>query len=255
MGAINYPQTIWLVRHGESAGNVARQTAEARGSLKVKMPQRDIDVPLSDLGERQSRAVGKWFGVLSDEEKPTVVISSPYLRTRETTKLLLASAGYDLKSLVSLTDERLREKEFGIFDRLTKHGVKEKYPEQYEMRNALGKFYHRPPGGESWCDVILRLRSAVNSLRLEFAGERILIVTHEVVVSCFRYLLESMTEEELLTIDRERDVANCSVTSYEFDISAGKQGGMRLSLSNFVEPLEAIGEKVTNQPDLPIAPK
>jgi hypothetical protein len=31
------------------------------------------------------------------------------------------------------------------------------HPEQAEMRTRLGKFYHRPPSGESWCDVILRL--------------------------------------------------------------------------------------------------
>jgi broad specificity phosphatase PhoE len=250
----NFPKTIWLVRHGESAGNVARQEAEAHRSLKVKLPQRDIDVPLSSLGERQARALGKWFAGLGDEEKPTVVISSPYVRTRETTRLMLEETGIDLEKMAFITDERLREKEFGIFDRLTKQGVREKYPEQYEMRNALGKFYHRPPGGESWCDVTLRLRSMVNSLRLEFAGERVLIVTHEVVISCFRYLLENLTEEELLAIDRAHDIANCSITSYEFDSTSNRQS-MKLALSNHTAHLEEIGEEITKQPDKPIAPK
>jgi broad specificity phosphatase PhoE len=250
----NFPKTIWLVRHGESAGNVARQEAEAHRSLKVKLPQRDIDVPLSSLGERQARALGKWFAGLGDEEKPTVVISSPYVRTRETVRLMLEETGIDLEKTAFITDERLREKEFGIFDRLTKQGVREKYPEQYEMRNALGKFYHRPPGGESWCDVILRLRSMVNSLRLEFAGERVLIVTHEVVISCFRYLLENLTEEELLAIDRAHDVANCSITSYEFDSTSNKQK-MKLALSNYTTHLEEVGEEITTQPDKPFAPK
>jgi broad specificity phosphatase PhoE len=249
-----FPKTIWLVRHGESAGNVARQEAEARGSLKVKLPQRDIDVPLSSRGERQASALGKWFASVADEEKPTVVISSPYVRTRETARLLLEEAGVDWQKIVFITDERLREKEFGIFDRLTKQGVREKYPEQYEMRNALGKFYHRPPGGESWCDVILRLRSMVNSLRLEFTGERVLIVTHEVVISCFRYLIENMTEEELLAIDRAHDVANCSITSYEFDPTSNRQN-MKLSLLNYTQHLEKIGEEITKQPDKPFAPK
>lgn len=248
----NYPRTIWLVRHGESAGNVARHEAEARGSLKIKQPQRDIDVPLSLLGERQAIDAGKWFAGLSNDEKPTVVISSPYVRTRETTRLLLENANLDL---IAITDERLREKEFGIFDMLTKQGVREKYPDQYEMRNALGKFYHRPPGGESWCDVILRLRSMVNSLRLEFTGERVLIVTHEVVVSCFRYLLENMTEEELLEIDSAHDIANCSITSYVFNSDSGKHGAMKLELSNYIEHLKEVGEEITTSPDKPVAPK
>jgi hypothetical protein len=56
-------------------------------------------------------------------------------------------------------DERLREKEFGLLDRLTRHGIQQKYPELHEQRAHVGKFYFRRPGGESWCDVILRLRS------------------------------------------------------------------------------------------------
>jgi probable phosphoglycerate mutase len=47
-------------------------------------------------------------------------------------------------------DERLREKEFGILDRLTRAGIEEQFPDQAEFRRLLGKFYHRPPGGESW---------------------------------------------------------------------------------------------------------
>jgi broad specificity phosphatase PhoE len=243
------------VRHGESAGNVARHEAEASGRLKVRIPQRDIDAPLSPLGQRQARVVGQWFGNLAREEQPTIILSSPYLRTRETTELLLDASGIDAKALIVLTDERLREREFGIFDRLTKQGVKEKYPEQHEMRNAIGKFYHRPPGGESWCDVILRLRSVVDTVALEYRRERVLIVTHEVVINCFRYLLEKMTEEEILAVDNASDIANCSITSYRFDQEAGRQGAMKLVQWNFTGPLESVGEEITTTTDKPIAPK
>ena len=46
-------------------------------------------------------------------------------------------------------DERLREREFGILDRLTHAGIAEKYPEQAEMRRLLGKFYPPRPAGDS----------------------------------------------------------------------------------------------------------
>ena len=81
----------------------------------------------------------------------------------------------------------------------------------------MGKFYHRPPGGESWCDVILRLRSALDTISLHHSGCRVLIVGHQVVVLCLRYLLENMTEQKILEIDAEGDVANCSVTEYGLD--------------------------------------
>ena len=73
-------------------------------------------------------------------------------------------------------DEHLREKEFGILDRLTKIGITEKYPELSEQRGHVGKFYFRPPGGESWCDVILRLRSLLEMTTREYAGQRVLVV-------------------------------------------------------------------------------
>ncbi|WP_398471741.1 hypothetical protein [Tardiphaga sp.] len=38
---------------------------------------------------------------------------------------------------------------------------------------------------------MLRLRSVLDSVSLHYAGERVLIVAHQVVVLCLRYLLES----------------------------------------------------------------
>lgn len=244
------------MRHGQSAGNVARETAEATGQPIINLPIRDVDVPLSLLGERQASALGRWFATLPEEERPTVVFSSPYLRAQETARLTLDAAGMDLNSDVTyVTDERLREKEFGVFDRLTKEGVEQKYPEQAVMRSMLGKFYHRPPGGESWCDVILRLRSVIDTITRDYRAERVLIVCHQVVVSCFRYLIERMSEEEIMAIDQAKNVANCSVTSYEFDPTLGRRGKLTLRLFNFVVPLEESGEEITRQPDAPIAVK
>jgi broad specificity phosphatase PhoE len=250
-----WPDMLWIVRHGESAGNVARDAAEAAGHHLIDIPTRDVDVPLSSLGERQSAALGRWFAAMPEVERPTVVLTSPYVRARETTDIALAQAGIIPDDVSYVVDERLREKEFGILDRLTKFGIREKYPEQAEIRSALGKFYHRPPGGESWCDVILRLRNVIDTLTREYRSERVLVVAHSVVVFCFRYLLERMTENQILGIDREVDVANCSVTAYAYDPSIGKNGKLALRLFNFVAPLEEAGERVTTERDVPVAPK
>jgi broad specificity phosphatase PhoE len=152
-----------------------------------------------------------------------------------------------------LIDERLREKEFGVLDRLTRRGIQEEFPDQAEFRRLLGKFYHRPPAGESWCDVILRLRSALDTISLHHCGRRVLIVSHQVVVLCLRYLLENMTEEQILAIDREGDVANCSVTEYVFNPDSGKIGAMELRRYNFVAPLREAGAPVTVEPDQNVA--
>ncbi|HEX8708666.1 MAG TPA: histidine phosphatase family protein [Pyrinomonadaceae bacterium] len=254
-GEQKWPDMLWVVRHGESAGNVARDAAEAAGLPVIDIAHRDVDVPLSPLGERQAAALGQWFGAMPAEERPSVVLVSPYVRARETARLVLKAAGIERGELTFIADERLREKEFGILDRLTGVGIRQKYPEQAEARTALGKFYYRPPGGESWCDVILRLRSVIDTITRDYRRERVLVVSHQVVVNCFRYLLERMTEEEILAHDRAEEIANCSVTSYGFDPQRGKRGKLALNLFNFVAPLEEAGEKVTTKSDVPIAPK
>ncbi len=250
-----WPDALFIVRHGQSAGNVARDAAEAAGLHAIDIPTRDVDVPLSALGEQQAAALGRWFGVMPTDERPTVALTSPYLRARETARLALHAAG--LGDIRLVVDERLREKEFGIIDRLTKLGITQKFPEEALRYAHLGKFYYRPPGGESWCDVILRLRSVIDSLAIEYCRERVLIVGHQVMVYCFRYLLECLTEEEILAIDRQENVANCSVTSYAFDPAQERRGSgaLTLRLFNFVAPLEEAGAEVTRKPDVPIAPK
>lgn len=248
-----WPQVIWIVRHGQSAGNVARDAAEAAGAPVIDLAHRDVDVPLSALGERQATALGEWFGRMPSEERPTVVLCSPYVRARETAKLIARAARLD-EDAQPVADERLREKEFGILDRLTVHGIRAKYPELAEQRSHVGKFYFRPPGGESWCDVILRLRGVLDMITREYRGERVLIVAHQVTVSCFRYLLERMDEHQILGIDRAGDIPNCGVTSYEFDSARGRRGKLVLTLTDFVAPLEEAGEPVTVEKDATVAP-
>ncbi len=254
-GEQKWPDVLWIVRHGESAGNVARDAALAARLPVIDIPHRDVDVPLSPLGERQAIALGRWFGQMPEEERPSVVLTSPYRRARHTADLVRETARLDPDETSFVVDERLREKEFGILDRLTKYGIEAQYPEQAEFRRLLGKFYHRPPGGESWCDVILRLRSIVDTITRDYREERVLIVCHSVVVLCLRYLLERMTEEEILAIDRADEVANCSVTAYEFDPDRGKRGKLALRFYNFVAPLEEAGEEITKEPDAKVAVK
>jgi broad specificity phosphatase PhoE len=250
-----WPDRLYIVRHGESAGNVAREAANVAGNRTIDIDVRDVDVPLSELGEQQAEALGRWFASLPPERTPNIILTSPYLRARHTAEIVAASAGLSRDKYTLVVDERLREKEFGVLDRLTKVGIEAYHPDQAEFRRLLGKFYHRPPGGESWCDVILRLRSAIEMISREYCGERVLLVGHSVVVLCLRYLIEHMTEEQILRIDRENEIANCSVTSYQHDPSVKPKGQLRLELFNFVAPLEEAGAPVTSEPDAKVAAK
>ena len=235
---------LWVVRHGESAGNVARDRAEASGAASIDIEGRDVDVALSALGERQARAVGRWFAERPALERPTLILASPFTRAAQTAELVARGIGD--AALRCVHDERLREKELGSLNRLTRAGVLAKYPHEAEQRALIGKFYYRPPGGESWCDVVLRLRAVLDHVQLFHAEDRVLLVTHQVVVLCARYILEKLSEAQLLAIDQQGDVANCALTSY---LPHPSGTGVALTAYNFVAPLDEAGAAVTDAPD------
>ncbi|HTD60400.1 MAG TPA: histidine phosphatase family protein [Gemmatimonadaceae bacterium] len=231
-----WPTVLWIVRHGESAGNIAREAALAARRLSTGIDIRDVDVPLSPRGEQQAAALGHWFRVQPPDGQPTMLLTSPYERAHRTATILVSAAGFDHVPI--WIDERLREKEFGVLDGLTGDGIVARQPEQATLRRFLGKFYHRPPGGESWTDVILRLRTLIDTISHEYPGERLLIVAHSVVVLCFRYILEHMTESELLALDVGEEVANGSLTTYVLDPHQGRRGALVLKGFNFVPAWE-----------------
>jgi len=250
MHSQTWPTTLWITRHGQSAGNVARDIAEESRAAVIDIAHRDVDVPLSALGVQQAQALGRWMVSLPSNQKPNVLLCSPYVRAITTADVMLEAAGMSRNDVYFSLDERLREKEFGILDRLTRYGIQQKYPELDEQRQQVGKFYFRPPGGESWCDVILRLRGVMDTLALDYPQQRVMIIAHQVIVNCFRYLLDGLTEQQILEIDREGDVPNCGVTSYRFDASVGVKGKLILEAANFVQPLLEEGTTVTTQPDV-----
>jgi broad specificity phosphatase PhoE len=195
---------IWLVRHGESVANVAAGRAERDGDPVIDIELRDADVPLTRLGEKQAAALGTW---LADHEPPVAVWSSPYLRARETARIALSSAELPLTPRV---DERLRDRELGVLDRVTSHGLIVNHPDEAARRRYLGKFWYRPPGGESWADVALRLRSVFE--QIERGEGVVLVVAHDVVVTLAVSVLLGLEEHESLDLAARRAVGNATVT-------------------------------------------
>jgi broad specificity phosphatase PhoE len=231
------PVELTLVRHGESLGNQADSAARDAGAERLDLDERDADVALSDTGREQADAVAAWVKGAGSMGPPTLVISSPYRRAAETARRTASALGVDL-----VLDERLRERDLGVFDGLTGVGIRARYPEEAERRTKLGKFYYQPPSGESWADVSLRVRSLLADLRQGFDGERLWLFTHQAVIMSFRYVLEGLDEEELLDIDREVRIPNASLTTYRRD-------GKRLELVSFADTaaVDAADADVTHE--------
>jgi broad specificity phosphatase PhoE len=225
---------LWLIRHGESEGNVAASRAEQAGAATIDLEARDADVALSPRGREQARALRTWLEPL--EESIDECWVSPYRRARQTLELAFEDAP---ELPATLIDERLRDRELGILDLLTARGVQERHPEEAARRRHLGKFYHRPPGGESWADVALRLRSFLDDA-LARPADTALLVAHDAVVMLVLYVLLRLDEAELLEFAAGNTVRNASVTELVRDGSA-----WRLQTFSSVEHLAREGADIT----------
>lgn len=203
------PQEITLVRHGESVGNRADAAAREARAERLELDARDADVELSPTGREQADALAQWLADADDHHRPSTVLSSPYRRAAETAQRALR--GHDVEVLL---DERLRERDLGVLDGLTGRGIRAQHPDEAARRQKLGKFYYQPPSGESWADVVLRVRSLLDDLRHGYDGERLWIFTHQAVIMGFRYALEGIDERSLLDIDADHPIPNASFTRY-----------------------------------------
>ena len=237
-------QWLGVVRHGQSTGNVIAQDAESGGLEAIDIPERDADVPLSDTGREQAEALGRWLAGLDQDDRPAIAVVSPYLRARQTAEAALA--GTDIEVVV---DERLRDRELGVLDLLTGRGVAARLPDEAARRTRLGKFYYRPPGGESWADVLLRLRTLLRELREDHPDGRVLLFAHEATVLLVRYLAERLSEAELMAVARSNTIANASISSWR-----RVDGELKPESFNHVEHLHREGAPPTRQEDVNAEP-
>ncbi|GGN04943.1 broad specificity phosphatase PhoE [Actinoplanes campanulatus] len=220
-----------LVRHGQSLANVAFTAANAEGLLEAAVSGRDAEVPLTETGEEQAAAVGKWLAALPEEHRPEAVITSPYLRARETWRIAAASSGLDLPA--PRTDDRLVDRLMGELELLTHAAVAARYPDEAARRAEAGEFEYVPPGGESFADIAIRLKSFLDDLHTDHAGQRVIVVAHDAVVLMMRAVIEQLSWDEVLEVEREAgNVRNASITRFD-----GGSGELTLDRYNVIDHL------------------
>lgn len=163
---------LWAVRHGQSTANVAFAEAERTGSADLPVVGRDSDVPLSALGRAQARTLAGWLAGHAPGTGPDLVVCSPYARARQTWDAMAGPAS-DVPVLV---DERLRDREMGVFELHPPTALEARAPAEAARRALLGEWSYRPPGGEALADVALRVRDLTTELAGAAAGRRVLLV-------------------------------------------------------------------------------
>jgi broad specificity phosphatase PhoE len=138
---------FYFVRHGETAWNAERRL------------QGQLDVPLNDVGRRQSRQCGDILRTLLDARGGTPVdftyISSPLSRARETMEIMRTALGLPPEGYA--TDGRLAELSFGRWEGLTYREVRALDRSVLAVRDR-DKWNFAPPDGESYARLLVRVR-------------------------------------------------------------------------------------------------
>ncbi|MBI4991705.1 MAG: histidine phosphatase family protein [Candidatus Harrisonbacteria bacterium] len=210
---------------------LARQLAE-KLKEKCDVGVSDPETPLSPEGHRQALETGKGLSVHS--RLPDVIFVSPYVRTQQTLAGLV-KGWPKLGTVKIILDERIRERNIGLLEIFNDWRILNVlYPEQARLHARQGKFYYRYPQGESIVDVQSRNRQWFQTLTRDWAGKRVLVVSHHLTILSIRSLLERWTPEQFIDVDENHSPKNCSLTVYRGDPKQGTDGKLCLETYNQV---------------------
>lgn len=147
---------LCIVRHGETAWNAEHRV------------QGQLDVPLNAVGAAQAQATARALA----GERFDALYSSDLSRARQT-----AQPAADLFSMKIRLEEKLRERHYGIFERLTYAEVKVRYPADYARFEARDPEYAFR-SGESLRDFSDRSIAVISSIADQNKGRNVLVFTH-----------------------------------------------------------------------------
>lgn len=196
---------IFLVRHGESVGNVDK-------AKHFELP--DHAIGLSERGKKQAETAGKFL--YENTTGPLRMWNSPYLRTRETADGIAKNFafGIDRREHINLV-----EQQFGLFDGIPDEDLIKVFPAEASHYNKCeefgGKFWARMPLGESRFDVAVRVHQFFGTLMRDFEKHNvnnIIIVSHGVTIRAFVMQWLHLPFE---WFESESNPKNCSIRLIE----------------------------------------
>ncbi|EFA23394.1 histidine phosphatase family protein [Bifidobacterium gallicum] len=171
---------------------------------------------LSKVGKRMAQATGRFIADSPQLNTSVAVFSSPLERTRETAAEILAPLNTvrearGEQALELVTDERIIEarNEF--------RGKRIGYGEGALWRKdnlKLVRNLWKPSWGETYREIAARVHAFAMEKVDEFAGQQIIVVSHESPIWSYRHMLETGRPEHNMLL---RKTALASITSITFD--------------------------------------
>lgn len=181
---------ILLLRHG-------RPHDDARGRCYGK-----LDVGLSDAGRQEIRTLRAATG----GALPSVVVSSPRVRARESAELLVGASVDHFEE-----DSGIAEFDFGDFEGLSYCDVEARFPDVFKQWMA-DPTEVQFPGGESHREMQARVMASAARIRTRWRGVPVLVSTHGGVIRTWVAAVLGMPRAHLFRLD----VAHASLTCVDF---------------------------------------
>lgn len=214
MNEFKMPEDLYLVRHGQSVGNLARKNYEENQDesafLEVFSQIHESEYPLTPLGIEQAKLAGAWFKKEGLDCFDRMLVSSNK-RAGQTAKYL------NLPDAKWMMDFNIRECDGGLFNVIAPSKRDLNYSDQQKFYDTQ-PFLFRPPQGESIADLCQRIKIILDTLARECSGKKVIIVCHGHVIRAFRIILERMSprrsNELILNKDDQDRVPNCSILHY-----------------------------------------
>lgn len=159
---------IFLIRHGETLWNSEHRI------------QGHIDSPLTPTGLAQAQALAQRL----QAQTFAALYSSDLGRAYQTAQCLAQTT-----HLPILVDQRLRERNLGCLQGLTRSEAQQQFPKEYQLYQTLDPDY-LIPNGESLRQFRQRCISCLEELIKQHPGQRILVVSHGgVLINVFKHTL------------------------------------------------------------------
>lgn len=207
------PIDLFFVRHGQSIGNLVHQLMRSRDMSLFTEEFRALhtsDWRLTAKGVSQAKIAGEWIRNNIGTDFFRCYVSS-YVRAMETAFHL------NLPQARWYQEMYLRERDYGILDRLSSEERQEQYG-VYLSAREIDPFYWTPPGGESIATLIQRLNMVLNTIYRECADKRVILVCHGEVMWGFRVRIERMPPDEYKRLDKSTNsfdsIHNCQILHY-----------------------------------------
>lgn len=190
--------TVYAIRHGETEWNIEGKQ------------QGHLDSPLTENGIKQAHAIADALAGFGIEQ----IYSSDLGRAAQTAEIISCKL-----NIAAGFDQRLRERNLGSLQGMTKSEYQKKFPKNYSAFHTEDPDYVIP-GGESARCQYKRCTDGCTELAMRHPGGKILIVTHGGVLTSLFYCTFGIPLEKPRRFSLFNAAINCfSVIDHKWYLS------------------------------------